>query len=81
MGRNPRATLDEALWIADCIAFDHDAPVGLMPTRWNRRVRRLPEPISPTPGPMSSTWYYEDVGSAYAAEAEIRFGASYVPSL
>jgi hypothetical protein len=76
--RGPRATQEEALWIADCIAFDHDAPVGLLPTRWNRRAKRLPEPISPTPRAISATWYYEDVGNAYSAAAEIRFGESYV---
>jgi hypothetical protein len=71
-------TQDEAMWIADCIGFDHDAPVGLLPTRWNRRPNRLPEPISPTGGLLSSTWYYEDLGNAYGAAANIRFGESYV---
>lgn len=64
--------------MADCIGFDHDAPVGLMPTRWNRRLQRLPEPISPTPGLIAATWYYQDVALGYDAAAEIRFGESYV---
>jgi hypothetical protein len=76
--RGARATLEEALWIADCIGFDHDAPTGLMPTRWNRRMKRLPAPISPTPGLIAATWYYEDVALGHDAAAEIRFGESYV---
>lgn len=73
-----KATLEEALWIADCIAFDHDAPVGLLPPSWNRRLGRLPEPVTPPPGPMKRWWYFEDVRQGHAAAAEIRFGESYV---
>ena len=28
---DPVATLSDALWLADVVAFDHDAPVGVSP--------------------------------------------------
>jgi hypothetical protein len=41
-------------------------------------MKRLREPISPTPGLIAATWYYQDVALGHDAAAEIRFGESYV---
>jgi len=73
----PLATLEDAVWLADCLAFDHDAPVGVRPSAMNTEVRAPYEPVHPMPGTDSAHWYFDDVGQAFSATAEVRFGDSY----
>lgn len=75
--RGRRATLGDAVWIADCLAFDHDAPVGLIPSASNSRRTYPSRPVIPIPGLTAPDWYFRDLARAFEAAAEIRFGASY----
>src|SRR5690349_21655131 len=82
----PVATLDDAWWLADVLAFDHDAPVGVSPA-WEgvvpdavpRDPRAVPsvQPIHAFEERLSS-WYWESLGTAYSAAADLRFNGSYV---
>lgn len=74
--RGKRATFSEAIRIADCIAFDHDAPIGLFPSASNRRTSFPHRPIVEMPVD-AALWYFDDLLKAYYAAAEIRFGESY----
>ncbi len=74
--RGRRATFDEAVRIADCIAFDHDAPIGLFPAASNRRTSFPHKPIIGMPVDPAR-WYFDDLRKAFSAAAEIRFGESY----
>jgi hypothetical protein len=80
------ATIDDARWLADVLAFDHDAPVGispaisgLVPTAVPRDAAATPpaEPIHPF-GPDWTLWYWQSLNQAYAAAADLRFNGSYV---
>ncbi len=77
------ATLENALWLADVAAFDHDAPVGVRPSfagpgkATDPRAAVPPrQPISPVVGD-AATWYWADVGAALDAAARLRFNDSY----
>ena len=74
--RGRRATFREAVWIADCIAFDHDAPIGVFPSASNLRTSFPHKPVvgMPTDGAL---WYFDDLLKSFYAAAEIRFGESY----
>lgn len=72
-----RAGLADASWIADCIAFDHDAPVGILPWFSNRQARYPAPPVVPWPGEDADHWYFRHVQLAHAAAVELRFGGSY----
>lgn len=71
------ASLEDAVWLADCFAFDHDAPVGVRPSAWNTEARFPYEPVHPLPGEDSAHWYFDTLATAYFAAAEARFGDSY----
>lgn len=80
------ATLDDALWLADALAFDHDAPVGVRPAmtgRWPMIEPKDPaavppvQPVEPLEGPLG-TWYWDALSTAHGAAAELRFNGSYV---
>jgi hypothetical protein len=82
----PVATLSDALWLADAVAFDHDAPVGVQPAwegDWPDMTPKDPaalpasQPINPFEGPLLR-WYWEQLNMAYGAAAELRFNGSYV---
>lgn len=77
MDQDPPASLGDAAWIADCLAFDHDAPVGIAPSAWNPGTTFPHQPVSPLAGQEGFRWYFDDLLKAYAAAAEIRFGDSY----
>lgn len=77
---DPRPTLAEALWLADCIAFDHDAPVGVRPWRGRTDVSLPVMPVLRPPGLSIddlAQWAADDLDQAHDAAAELRFGASY----
>lgn len=74
--RGRRATFSEAIRIADCIAFDHDAPIGLLPSASNRRTSFPHRPIVEMPVD-AALWYFDDLLKAFYAAAEIRFGEPY----
>ncbi|WP_395151630.1 methylamine utilization protein MauJ [Ilumatobacter sp.] len=82
-----RTTRAEAVFIADAIAFDHDAPIGVrprtvgyfQPTDLGQGPDQLP------PGLLSinphyewgSDFYWETINSSLAAAAELRFNGDY----
>lgn len=81
----PTPGLTDALWLADALAFDHDAPVGVRPAfkgEWPAVVAKDPEavppsqPIEPYTGPLV-TFYWESLQFAHATAADLRFGSSY----
>jgi hypothetical protein len=83
---DPVATLSDALWLADVVAFDHDAPVGVSPAWtgvWPEMTPKDPsavpvtQPINPFEGQLLH-WYWEHLNMAYAAAAELRFNGSFV---
>ena len=74
--RGRKASLTDVAWIADCLAYDHDAPVGVSPNALNRRARFPNQPIIPHPGENATLWYFRDQLLAYEAVAEMRFGSS-----
>lgn len=80
------ATLDDALWLADAIAFDHDAPVGISPAvsgTWENAVPKdlagVPsvQPIHPI-GDGLSLSYWQALNESYAGASDLRFNGSYV---
>lgn len=82
----PLATMDDALWLADVFAFDHDAPVGIQPAydgEWPNMVPMDPAgvptvvPVQP-PGPVDSFYYWQNLNTSYGSAAEMRFNGSYV---
>jgi hypothetical protein len=81
------ATLDDAWWLADVLAYDHDAPVGVAPA-WDGvfpsavpRDRAAAPPLQPihqlAEGQMDA-WYWQSLAQAYGAVADLRFANSYV---
>lgn len=74
--RGRRATFREAVWIADCVAFDHDAPIGVFPSASNERTSFPHKPVVGIPAD-GARWYFSDLQQAFYAAAEIRFGESY----
>lgn len=73
----PLARIEDALWIADCVAFDHDAPVGIRPSLGNPDVQFPYEPIRRLPEGMPDVWYFDNLTRAFEAAADARFGDSY----
>lgn len=82
----PVATIDDARWLADALAFDHDAPVGISPAMDGVITDAAPrdpaaappvQPIYPFHGAWT-LWYWQSLNQAYAAAAELRFNGSYV---
>jgi hypothetical protein len=80
------ATIDDARWLADVAAFDHDAPVGISPAVEGVFPDAVPgdpaaapplQPIQPFEGPWTMS-YWQWANAAYAAAAELRFNGSYV---
>ncbi len=76
------ATLEDAQWLADALAFDHDAPVGLQPAYRGTWANAMPldpdglpkmQPVRPL-AEIESKSYWDNVGMAYGAAAEARFG-------
>jgi hypothetical protein len=80
------ATLDDAIWLADVIAYDHDAPVGVQPAlegEWPdlRPIDPAGLPaIRPIQGfaKVDDYLYWQSISGAYGSAAERRFGESYV---
>jgi hypothetical protein len=71
-----RAVLSDAVWLAACIGYDHDLPVGVSPSRYNTKAKFPYEPIVPMsvlPGD-DTPWYFQNLNGAFAAAAELRFG-------
>ncbi len=82
----PVATLEDALWLADVLAFDHDAPVGVSPAMAGifpdaRPKDPAAEPVLQPIHPLEGFWawdYWQSLNGAYGAAADLRFGGSYV---
>lgn len=85
IGDNPPITVDDAAWLADCIAFDHDAPIGIQPriiaTHGHAQpvddaARVVREPVIPL-GIEVAGWHWSDRAAALDTAAELRFNGSY----
>jgi hypothetical protein len=82
----PVATINDALWLSDALAYDHDAPIGISPAMNgilpNARPRDpTAEPLARPIHPLTGGWtleYWHALNSAYAAASELRFNGSYV---
>lgn len=80
-------TRTDAMFIADAIAFDHDAPIGIRPkgigsfatTAPSQAPDQLPpEHLSINPHyAAGSDFYWETVNTALSAAAELRFNGDY----
>jgi hypothetical protein len=86
MDDGPVATIDDARWLADALAFDHDAPIGISPAMSGVPPDATPkdsaavppaQPVHPLQGPWT-LWYWQSLNQAYGAAAELRFNGSYV---
>jgi len=86
IGDNAPATIEDARWLADALAFDHDAPVGISPAWdgvWPNQTPRDPaahppiQPIHPFSKELTG-FYWESLNQSYGAAAELRFQGSYV---
>ncbi len=79
-----RATIDDAMWLADVIAFAHDAPVGIRPAVRGPGTPPVdPDGIPPVQPvhPFSDDlvlWHWDNIGLALGAAAELRFNDSYI---
>ena len=80
------STIEDARWLADALAFDHDAPVGISPAFdgvWPDARPKDPaahpaiEPVEPF-GTAMTLHYWTSINQGYAAAAELRFNGSYV---
>jgi hypothetical protein len=86
VGGGALATLEDALWLADVLAYDHDAPVGVSPAMEGvlpdaRTKDPVAEPIAQPIHPLKGGWawaYWQSLNGAYGAAAELRFSGSYV---
>ncbi len=69
-------SLREAFFLGNCIAFDHDMPTVVRPAAHTPAAAASPiEPLKPPPsGQPSGLWYYDSVGQALSAAADIRVG-------
>lgn len=86
VGEGAAATIDDARWLADALAFDHDAPVGISPALDGARQPPIPkdpaahpaiEPIYPF-GQSFTKWHWDSLNTGYCAAADLRFNGSYV---
>jgi hypothetical protein len=80
------STIEDARWLADALAFDHDAPVGISPAFDGVRPDARPtDPAAhPAIGPVEplgramTLHYWNSINQGYAAAADLRFNGSYV---
>ena len=69
-GRERHPTLDEVAFFADCLAYDHDCPTLLRPSR---QTRPLTRPLGER-RPHDVVWYYQEQAAALEALVAIRVG-------
>jgi hypothetical protein len=83
---DPPATIEDARWLADVLAFDHDAPVGITPAYVGEFPDRRPVDPAATPpilpigaheDSFSTDAYWTAQNLAYNAAAELRFTYAY----
>jgi hypothetical protein len=69
--------VDEVLFMADCIAFDHDMPTVIRPNS-QRADAEVPlvEPVVAFPGDKSGLWYFQQLEAALGIASELRVGAA-----
>jgi len=72
-------SLEDVLFLANCLAFDHDLPIVVTPARDNpARQRPLVAPIVQEPGDEPGQWYWTEFAQAMGMAAEMRIGAGAV---
>jgi hypothetical protein len=73
------ASLEDVLFLANCLAFDHDLPIMVAPSRDNPASHApLIAPIAPEPGQDPGRFYWSGLGEALGMAAAMRVGAGSV---
>lgn len=81
------ASIEDARWLADALAFDHDAPVGIKPAWAGIYPNQHPRDPAATPAVLpvgaqadsfSTDGYWQALNTAYSAAAELRMTYAYV---
>jgi hypothetical protein len=76
---DPPASFHDVLFIANCLAFDHDLPIFVRPARDNPAFAvPLVPPVVPEPGPDPGQFYWSALSEGIAMVAELRVGAGSV---
>lgn len=73
----PAATLEEVLFIADCVSFDHDMPTVVRPHAATRAAKQLAplEALVPSPERLENILSYANaIESALGSLGEVRLG-------
>jgi hypothetical protein len=82
----PAASIEDARWLADVLAFDHDAPIGISPAWDGNPPDQRPVdpaatppalPVGAEPDSFSSSSYWEALNASYNAAAQMRFSYAY----
>lgn len=70
------AGLDDATWLANCIGFDHDVPIGVRPSTHHAATEAAPFlPLLPVNDEHRAEWYWSAVNEALGAAVEFALGA------
>lgn len=77
LDRGPAATLTEVLFIADCVAFDHDTPTVVQPSATTPYAALAPvTPVLFEPGPDAGLGYFHSLHDAFLMLTEMRIGGA-----
>lgn len=69
------ATFEEVLFLADCVAFDHDMPTVVRPSASIAAAAFPPiEPVLPSPAGQGALWYFDALQQALGMATEMRVG-------
>lgn len=76
---DPPVTLAEALFLADCISYDHDMPTVVRPSANTPQADALLiDPVMPLLGDRQGLWYYDALEMALGAAHDVRVGEAVV---
>ena len=69
------ATLDEALFLADCLSYDHDMPTVVRPSATTSGANTvLIDPVMPYLGDQPGLWYFDVLEDALTMSTDLRVG-------
>jgi hypothetical protein len=78
-GGGPAPTIDDVLFLADCISFDHDLPTVVRPSAETNVAGMRPSgSLLPSPAASAGLWYSDVLPEAQGLAAEMRLGAPVV---
>ena len=70
------ANLADATWLANCVGFDHDSPIGVHPSVVHAPAESAPLlPLLPVDDEHTAEWYWSAVNEALGAAVEFTLGA------